>query len=67
VKIKECNHIIGELQVELDNLILKEPPNGGLYDPITSCSINEMKAVIHKLTLRRNRAIYRRFSAFSIK
>ena len=67
MKIKDCNQSIGELQVEVENLTLKEPHNGALYDPIISCSINEMRAVIHTLTLRRNRAIYRRFSVFPIK
>jgi len=67
VMINKCNQRIGELQLELGNLTLKDPQNGSLYNHGISCRISKIRALIHTLTLKRNCAIVRRYSAFPIE
>ncbi|CAF1252184.1 unnamed protein product [Adineta ricciae] len=66
-KIKDCNVRIEELNDELEDIAIKQPQGSGSYNRDASCRLGEIRALIHKLKIRRQNAIQRKYSTLPAK
>ncbi|UJR11542.1 hypothetical protein I4U23_015722 [Adineta vaga] len=65
--INDCNKRIDELKLELQHLTLEVPHNGDCYDRAFTRRMEKIEALIHKLKLKRNEVIVKRYSAHPIE
>ncbi|CAF1252410.1 unnamed protein product [Adineta ricciae] len=66
-KINDCNVRIEELNDESEDIASKQPQGSGSYSLAASCRLGEIRALIHKLKIRRQNAIYRKYSTLPAK
>lgn len=55
--INDCNGLIRKLKLELETLTLKSTYGTGPYNHEISYKIGKIRAIIHGLTLKRNKLI----------